>query len=194
MNITGILENETPNRRLKHLVALKWLKWILAISVESFVVLCAAPNMHAQTVYSVNIVGCVPDMTIYLLTAPVTTAQRQALHAQNFNQLAPSVRPIYLHTVAYGVGLMVTGQVPTSTMLANHLIGIDLDSTFIYQPPAIPPEYSQAATAHLQAVNIVMQYLNAGIVGQIANNPNCQQAMYAGAVSSFWWATDDGGR
>ena len=146
MNTTEMLNSKTPNRCTKHRVALKPAKQLLAVSVGVFVAFCAMLSADAQTVYSVNIVGCVPDMTIELLTAPLTLAQRQALHAQNFNNLPLAARPYYLHTVAYAVGYTVAsnGQVPDSAMLAEHLQNV----ASIYDVPPVPPELSESLAAY----------------------------------------------
>lgn len=180
MKTIEILKSETPNRCLKHLVALKLVKQLLTVSVGAFVALCATLNAYTQTtVYSVNIVGCVPDMTTYLLTATLTTAQRQALHAKNFNQLAPSARPLYLHAVAYDVGIMVgSGQPLSSAALANYLKTASLTGVDVVA--------SQALLAHKAVVKEAMQELNANIAPQVSNNATFQQAMDSGAVNSFW--------
>src|SRR4051794_41160507 len=55
-------------------------------------------NAEAYTLNAMQSVSCI---TTDLLTAPLTMPQRQVRHANNFNQLAPTLRPLYLHTVAY---------------------------------------------------------------------------------------------
>ena len=191
MKTTKILKSETRNRCLKHLVALHPLTRSLAVCAGALIVLFGASGARAQQglVYSVNIVGCVPDMTINLLTAPLTTAQRQALHAQNFNQLPPSARAVYLHAVAYAVSFAVAsnGEFPTSERLAQHLKDIlaEQGTMAIYTAPAIPPEYPQLAV-HMAVVGTELEELNIKISGAVANNTNFQQAMYAGAVHGIW--------
>lgn len=191
MRTTAILKNEAPNRYLKQLVALKPVRQLRAVCVGVLVVLGGASSLPAQTVYSVNIVGCVPDMTINLLTAPLTTAQRQALNAQNFYQLPPSARAVYLHTVAYAVSFAVAsgGEFPTSERLAQHLKDI-LEPSFngeqgtmaLFIASVILPEYSQLLAAHMEVVKTALQELNVKIADQVANNTSFQQATYAGAV------------
>jgi hypothetical protein len=182
MRTTEILRNETPNRCLTDLVAVKSVRRFLATSVVAL--LAFGATLNAQTVYSVNIVGCVPDMTINLLTARLTTAQRQALHAQNFNQLPPSARAVYLHTVAYAVGFMVGSgaQVPDSTVLVNHLENVQITS--IYEAPAIPPEYSQEVSTYMTVIKTALHELNVLIADPVANNSSYQDAMRAGALDS----------
>ena len=185
MNTTEILNTETAHRFSKGFLITKPVKRLLAASFGTLLVICATLSANAHgLVYSVNIVGCVPDMTTYLLTAPLTTAQRQALHAQNFNQLPPSARAAYLHAVAYAVSFAVAsdGKVPTAAMLAEHLKTVSSS----YDVPAIPPQYSAPAAAHLAIVNTALQELNVGISGVVANNSSLQQAIYAGAVSGFF--------
>src|SRR5262245_750817 len=77
---------------------------VLAAAAGALVALGCLSNAPAQTVYTVNIVGLIANKTTYLLSAPLTTRQRQTLHAQNFNQLPASARPLYLRAVAYAVG------------------------------------------------------------------------------------------
>src|SRR5688500_8514126 len=89
-----------------------------------FLVLCSMPNTAAQAVYSVNIVGVVANKTKQLLSTPLTTEQRQVLHAKNFSQLHPLARPLYLRGVAYSVGFIVQldGEaLPSSAALADYL-------------------------------------------------------------------------
>jgi len=185
MKTKEILENETSNQAIRRPATLNRVKRSLAASI---IAVCATLSAQAQLVYSVNIVGCVPDMTIYLLNAPMTTPERQALQAQNFKQLAPSLRPLYLHAVAYCVafGVASDGKLPTTEMLGEHLQSIVIrGESAIYTAPGIPAEDSQLVGAEMFFVNAALQELNAGIAGQIANSPVLQLAMYAGAVDSL---------
>ncbi len=197
MKNTEILSEETSSRSIKRFRAVNPVKWILAAAAGALLTIGTAPRSNAQvgTVYSVNIVGCVPPMTEYLLTAPLTIEQRQALHAQNFYQLAPSVRPLYLHAVAYGVSLMVAGfngeQGTMAMSVRQHLEDVssfngEQGTMAIYIAPAIPAEYSQFLAAHMAVVKTALQELNVKIADQVANNTSFQQAMYAGAVYGFW--------
>jgi hypothetical protein len=164
---------------------------LTARSVRTLVAACATflagigmpERSYSQMVYSVNIVGCVPDMTIQLLTAPLTTTQRQMLHAQNFNSLPLFARPVYLHSVAYAIGFKMAsnGYVPTSAMIAEHFESI----SSIYEVSAIPPEDSQSVSAILSVADDALKELNALILVQVASNTNYRQAMYAGAVDGF---------
>src|SRR6185503_20364192 len=180
--------SKTLRRLANRFILASGVKTLMAVSAALLFALCTPPSARGQTVYSVNIVGCVPDITIELLTAPLTTAQRQALHAQNFKQLAPAMRPIYLHAVAYAVGFAVAsdGQLPPVAMLKQHL-----QTVSIYDAPAVPSEYSQVFSAYMAVVKTALKELNVQISDQIANNTSFQQALYAGAVSSIWdWHHD----
>jgi hypothetical protein len=183
MNTTEILKSETPNRCLKHLVTLKPVKQLLAVCAGALVVLCGTLSTQAQTVYSVNIVGCVPDMTITLLTAPLTTAQRQALHAQNFKQLAPSARALYLRVVAYAVGIILVGSELEELPLAEYLKSASLTGVDVAASPEL--------LAHKAVVKEAMRELNVLIASQVANNSAYQQAMDAGAVDSIFDEIED---
>ena len=184
MNTAESLNGKTPNRCLKHLVALKPVKRLLAVLAGAFVALCATLSAHAAPLES-NAFTLVSDITTKLLSAPLTPEQRQMLHAQNFNQLPPSARPYYLHAVAYAAGLAVASdgfRQEQGMMLRQHLESV----SSIYGAPAIPPEYSQLVAARMVVVNMVLQELNVRISGEVANNPSLQQAMDAGAVDTFW--------
>ena len=184
MKTTELLKSETSNRRPKHLVALKPVKRLLAVSVGAFVALCAtlSPQAQGTLVYSINIVGCVPDMTTYLLTARLTIAQRQALHANNFKQLPASQRALYLHAIAYDVGIMVgseDGQPLSLAALTQYLQSASLTGVDVAA--------SQELLAHKAVVKEAMQELNVLIAPQVSNNAAFQVAMDSGAVNSFMW-------
>jgi len=186
MKTPEILNGKTSRQLIKRFSSMKPVKRFFAATVIAVLEMCSLQGARAQsgTVYSINIVGCVPDLTISLLTAQLTTAQRQALHAQNFTQLPVSARAAYLQTVAYAVGFQVAsnGNLPTSAMLAQHLKTV----TSIYEAPAIPAAYAQSVGAYLSVVSAAMQQLNVPIAGQVVNSPGFQQAMYAGAVDAIW--------
>ena len=169
------------------LLAPKPVRHLLAVSVTALVVMCATLTAKAQTAITKPI-GLVSDMTTYLLTTSLTTAQRQALHAQNFHQLTPSARPLYLHAIATDVAYAVAsgGKLPTSAVLAQHLQSV----SSIYEAPAIPEEYEQLVSAEKVLVHQTLQELNVAIAGEIASNSSYQQAMYAGAVNGFMWWDD----
>jgi hypothetical protein len=177
----------TDKARHRFLVLIPGLR---TIAMAGLLALCATFSIRAQTATTAP-VGLVTDLTTQLLSAPLTTAQRQVLHAENFRKLPSELRPIYLHVVAYAVGCKVAsgGQLPTTEMLAYHLIGIDLDSTFIYESPALLSEPSEAMAEFLFTVHNRLSELNTLISMQVANNHGYQQAMYAGAVCS--WANSD---
>lgn len=163
------------------------LKQLLGMFPGVLLAIGLAWKVPAQTVYSVNIVGCVPDMTIYLLTTPMTTAERQVLHTQNFKQLAPSLRPLYLHAVAYSVAFSVAsnGAMPTSIALTTYLQSIVIRGD-LCAVPEIPAEYSQLVGAEMFIVNTGLKELNLGIASQIAASPLLQQTMHAGAINGFF--------
>jgi hypothetical protein len=130
-------------------------------------------------------IGCVPAMTIYLLTAFVTTPQRQALHARNFCELPIAVRAVYLHCVAYAIGYTVVcnGRRPNAGTLAAHLT--DLAVTSIDDVPSDPPEDSESFAEFLSLMQTHMKELNLLIPTDLVNSSTSQQAMYAGAVHSY---------
>jgi hypothetical protein len=157
---------------------------LLACAVGTFLAAGAMISAGAQTVYSVNIVGCVPDMTLQLLSAPMTIEQRQALHAQNFYQLPCYQRALYLHAVAFELGVMARtdGGLLSSAALAEYLKGASLTPANV--------EKSQALLAHETIVKEAMRELNQLIAVQVANNTVFQLAMESGAVYSFMWFDD----
>jgi hypothetical protein len=160
-------------------------KRLLVMGVGALLALCATAKAKAEA-YSLNTMQLVSCITTDLLTARLTVAQRQLRHAQNFNQLPAAVRPLYLHTVAYSVGFGVAsgGQLPTSSMLVQHLQTV----TSIYVAPAIPPQYSDLVTTRLAIAKAALQELNQLITIQVANNTSLQNAMDAGIIDSFvWW-------
>jgi hypothetical protein len=164
------------------------IKRLLA-STTGALLIGATPDTAAQIVYSVNIVGCVPPMTINLLTASLTSSQRQMLHAQNFHQLPLAARAYYLHAVAYAAGLAVVsdGFKPEhGTALSQHLENITIGGNEIaYLAPPIPPEYSQEVADYMAVMKLILQELNVLIADQIGDNSSYQQALRAGALSSI---------
>jgi hypothetical protein len=129
----------------------------------------------------------VPPLVTNLLAAPLTDAERQMLHAQNFNQLPASAQVAYLHTVAFAIGSVFVsgGNLPTAVMLEAHLKTVHSLCTI----PAVPSECSKDLASHVAAVNNVLKELNAKFAGVIVNNPSLSQAMLAGAVSSYFGDT-----
>jgi len=155
------------------------LKHVFGAFAGAFLGLCSISDISAQTVYSVNIVGCVADKTTQLLTAPLTTEQRQALHANNFNQLAPLGQAYYLRSVAYEVGIIARYDgALCSVALAQYLQNASWTGSSV--------QYSAALLTHKAIVKEAMQQLNVLIAGQIANNSALQQAMDLGATDSFF--------
>jgi hypothetical protein len=130
-------------------------------------------------------IGCVPAKAIYLLTAFVTTPQRQALHARNFCNLPIAVRAVYLHCVAYAIGYTVisNGRMPNCGTLAAHLT--DVTVTSIYDVPGVPLEDLQSFAEFLSLIEAHMKELNLLIPTDLVNSSCHQQAMYAGAVHSY---------
>lgn len=191
MKTTEIHNQVTTHRPSKHFNTASLGKQLLLLVLGTLCAAGATLNARAagnSCVFSVNIVGCVPDMTIYLLTAPLTTVQRQVVHAQNFNQLAPSMRPLYLHAVAFSVafGVASDGELPTRQMLGEYLQSVVLRNQ-VYTIPKIPAEYSQLVGAEMFIVSAALQELNVRISDHVANNNSYQQAMCAGAVHGFMW-------
>jgi hypothetical protein len=176
MNTTTILSN-TATRRMSLIV----VKWFLAITAGTVIALCATFSASAQTATTAP-VGLVADITTKLLSAPLTTAQRQALHAQNFYSMPTDTRPVYLHSVAYAIGYTVAsrGQLPSSEVLMNHLKTVL--GTSIY---AIPAVWHDDWLAPVLVVHDRLKTLNFLISTQVANSPSYQQAMYAGTLDSF---------
>lgn len=158
-----------------------------AVCFAALLSVCASQNARAQLgiVYSVNIVGCVPDMTTYLLTAPLTTAQRQLVHARNFNQLSPSARAIYLHAVAFDIGIIVrTGQALTSANLAAYLQEATEGDGLFDVFTEIELADNELKT-HKAIVKEAMRELNVLVSGEVASNSAFQQAMETGAQNSY---------
>jgi hypothetical protein len=194
MKTTEILTTEVPIRSIKHCIAVKRL---LAVTIGTLLMACAPSRADAQ-VYSQNAVGYVSDMTTHLLTARLTTAERQALHAKNFNQLAPSARVLYLFAVAFEMGIMVRsddGQPLSSEALAEYLQTASMTGGISAGPEN--PTNEEAISrfddtpgtwtfeAYKAVVKEAMRELNAPIAPQVSNNTIFQQAMDAGAGCSF---------
>ena len=182
MKTTEILNNENPNRCTKRIVALNPVKRLLAALIVALVAICAARSADAQTTSTtipVEVYQKIADMTTQLLTAPLTTAQRQALHAKNFNQLPASQRALYLYAVAFEVGIMVAsgGRTLSSAALAEYLKTASLTGVDVVVTPEL--------LAHKAIVKTAMQELNALTYPQGASSTTLQQAMDSGAVNSF---------
>jgi len=185
MNTTEITNTESPNRFSERVLITKPVKRLLAASLGTLLIVSAPFSAPAQTVYSVNIVGCVPERTTYLLTEPLTIQKRQALHAENFNQLAPAARAPYLRAVAYAVGIMAGsgGKPPSSVALVEYLGSAS--------PTGVDVVLSPELLAHKAVVKEAMHELNVLIAAQVANNPAYLQAMEAGAVDSIFDEIED---
>jgi hypothetical protein len=185
MNTTKIPNNEAPNRFSELFLITKPVKRLLAASFGTLLAVCATLSARAQLVYSVNLVGCVPERTTYLLTAPLTIQQRQVVHAENFNQLAPAARAPYLRAVAYAVGIMVGsgGQPPSSAALAEYLQSASPTRVDVVACPEL--------LAHKAIVKEAMKELNVLIAVQVAGNPAYLQAIEAGAVDSIFDEIED---
>ena len=113
MNTAEILEYETPNRCMKHLVIWNLFKRFLALSVGAFLALCATLSADAAPLGTSAFTLKIENMTTQLLTTPMTSEQRQVRHAQNFYQLPVEHRAFYLFAVAHEVGFMAAGQILT---------------------------------------------------------------------------------
>lgn len=186
MKAAEILIITKPLQLLKGHVASSLFRRFLALCAG--VVMALSMSANAQgTVYSVNIVGCIPERTAYLISADLTPAERQAYHAQTFNLLPPLARSVYLRVVAYAVGITLSsdGEPPSATVLAEYLDNL---SSFWNGTDWswITPPVRQALLDHKSQVKSVMQLLNVLIAPQVADNPSFQTAMDAGAVDSFF--------
>jgi hypothetical protein len=160
------------------------IKCVLVACVGAFLGLYSPRDAAAQTVYSINIVGCVADRATVLLTTSLTTEQRQATNANNFNQLPPLARGLYLRAVAFQVGTVAKfGEALPPAALADYL----------QTAPQVPQEEIAAELGlllHKAIVKEAMRELNLLITVQVANDPLFQQAINIGALDSFWNGTD----
>lgn len=130
--------------------------------------------------YPANAVGLVARMTTHVLTAKMTTVQRQTLHANYFRQLAPADQAMYLFAVAYDLGIMMklAGNSLSSAALAACLRSeLTCNAAGVLVTPLL--------LDHKAAVKEAMKELNALIVLQVSNNATFQQAMESGAIGSF---------
>jgi hypothetical protein len=142
---------------------------------------CSAPaNADSQPG-----IGCVLAKAIYLLTAFLTTPQRQALHARNFCDLPMATRAVYLYCVAYAIGYTVisNGRMPNAGTLSEHLT--DLAETSIYDMPTVPPDDWESLAEFLSLMETNMKELNLLIPPDRVSDSSYQQAMCAGAVHSY---------
>jgi hypothetical protein len=141
-----------------------------------------AQGMLTPEPIDTNIVS-VARAAAYLVTAPLTTTQVQVLHAQNFNQLPPSLRPLYLHAVAFQVGVIVAADAPLpASALVEYLQTADPDEFFNIDT-LLPEEDEGLIIEGLREVNLL-------IANQIAANNTYQRAIRSGAANGFWNGTD----
>jgi hypothetical protein len=179
-SITSILCSRARNRASKIFAWANPVEQLLALG--ALVAFCSMPNT-AALVYSINIVGVVADRTTELLTAPLTTEQRQVLHAKNFSQLPTSARPLYLRGVAYSIGFIVQSDgeaLPSSATVADYLESASFGASSFENLSDL------SCLAHKAVVNEVMRELNVLIALQLANNTTLQHAMELGAIDSFF--------
>lgn len=136
-------------------------------------------NARGQTICCNGPVGYIAGAATYLLTATLTTEQVQTLHAQTFNQLPPSLRPLYVHAVAFQIGAIVAVGAPVpEPVLADYLATVDLDAFFDVFFDILPDEDEAIIIAGLREVNLL-------IANQISASPALQQAIRSGAVNGF---------
>jgi hypothetical protein len=180
------------SRTCRHLMTqigvLRIVKRLTLASVAALLTWTAPESAKAQTTATTDPVGIISNMAVQLLTAPLTAAQRQVLHAQNFNSLPPAARPVYLHSVAYAIGFAVSsnGQVPDSKTLQAHLAS----TASIYFTPPFPALDAQRLAAVLPSVHATLNGLNILIATQVANTVAYQTAIDAGAVCGCVDAAD----
>ena len=197
MKAVEILNRERRHVFTKFLNAVYPRPGLVAMATGAALVITAPLTANAQSVDITSPLRDVAERTLQLLSAPLTMAQRQVLHAQNFSQLPLALRPVYLHAVSYAVGFTVAsgGQVPSSAKIAEHLtaLGGGGGTLDIYNVPSLSPEVSQQSSTFLPIVHNTLQQLNTLISTQVANNPGYQQAMYAGAVCGIDdWISPEG--
>jgi hypothetical protein len=148
-------------------------------------VLLSAGIVRAES-YPTNIFQVVAQKTTSLLTTPMSTAQRQIVHANNFYQLPPSVRPLYLQAVACDVGVMIAHDAALSPEDLFDYLMLD-DSPVAGGGTDIGSGFADLHTTVWET----MRQLNFLIAGQVASNPLLLQAIDAGAIeSTFWNGTD----
>ena len=137
-------------------------------------VFLASLNVRGQTAAVTDPVGFIARAATYLLTAPLTDQQVQSLHAQNFYQLPPSLRPLYLHAVAFQVGATIaTGAPVPEPALAEYLLTADPDELFGAWSPE--PNLTEA-----------LREVNGLLANEIAANPLYQRAIRSGAVNGIF--------
>jgi hypothetical protein len=187
MKITNILKSETANRSIKQLAVLNPVKRLLAALAVALLAVSATMTADAQTTATttpVEVYLKLADMTTRLLTASMTDAQRQTLHAKNFNQLPTSHRALYLHAVAFDVGITVgseDGQPLSSAALAEYLKTASVVGIPDFNQLASSPEF----LAHKAIVKEAMRELNVLIAPQVSNNTTFQQAMDSGSACGY---------
>src|SRR5262245_39583192 len=94
---------------------------LLAVAAGAFLTLGYMSETFGGTL-KCTCAWMVADKTTYLLTAQLTTSQRQVLHAKNFNELPATARPLYLQSVAYAVGIMIgSNALPSTAALTDYL-------------------------------------------------------------------------
>src|SRR5687767_7616056 len=107
------------------------LTGVQSVCLGMFAAVAINLNTGGQTTATTDPVGYIARAATYLVTAPLTTPQVQTLHAQNFNQLPPSLRPVYLHAVAVQIGHIVAiGEPLGGAALAGYLQTADPDQFF----------------------------------------------------------------
>ena len=134
------------------------------------------PTVQGQTTATTDPVGIIARKATSLLTESLTIEQVQTLHAQNFCQLAPELRPLYLHAVAFQIGhIVAAGAEVSSEALAEALRVVDVTD---YVVLVLPDEDEAIIVDALRTVNVV-------IAKQIAGSAVCQQAIQSGAVKGY---------
>ena len=163
-----------PLRRFNQLLSAVAGLFILAVT--------DATTASGQTTATTKPVG-IAQATVELFAAPLTTAQRQTIHANNFNQLIPADRATYLHAVAFVMGYSAAAcQLPPTATLEAHLQSL----SNVYVVLTLTPGEQTLVSAKLPAIDAALTELNAKIAGQIAGNPSFSKAMFAGAVCGCW--------
>lgn len=157
------------------------IKNLRALTFGGALILTSSLGPNALNATTTDPIGVVSDAAIHLLTAPLTITQRQMLHAANFNEFPPSLRPLYIHAVALGVGAELRGN---GDFLVAHLAEYLQSASILLNSQFHLPK-GEAFETHFALVREAMRELNFLIAPQVASDPLFQRAIALGAVVSF---------
>jgi hypothetical protein len=154
------------------------LPQMLTALAGAMVLLLGSLPAHAVLDDYTNTVARVSRLTMELLRTPLTTSERQSLHAANFHSLSSGEQLCYLHAVAFQIGAIVAVREPLPLFaLAEYLETAD-PSEFFSIEASLPQDDAMVIQEALREVN-------ASIANEIAANAALQRAIRSGAINGY---------